>query len=493
MIKAWGERLAALPWILAGLGALGLLLYTVAGRLGYPYDLEWMEGGLLTHALRVTEGKGLYVEPSADFIPFIYPPLYTYVIAALSPVFGLGYALGRGLSLLGTLAGAGALIAAVRGEGGRWPVGIGAAGLFLATYDEGGTFFDLVRADGLLIGLLGWALVCMRQGHLRAGGLLLTAAYATKHNAAAFGLVPLLWLAWTQGRGPALRFLAWSVGPAVLFTGLMLLEGDGLFLTYILGVPATHGIDGARAFPQAEVELWQAMPIALTVAALGGLGLLVRDLRGGRPIPAAAAYWGGQVVVGVVLCALMRGHVGGYVNVLIPGFWLGALVCGLLLSALWQRLPAAPVGLGLGAVVLLQVWTGRWSPTKYLPTARDRAAGDAVVAAIAAEEGPVLAPWFPWYAVLAGKEPGLHLIGLWDIDHPGTPFASGRKVLDEALAEQRYAAVFSPQGDLKHGLKTFYQSAGSLPVTGDAMKTRTGWRVVPRTIWRPIKVGKDSR
>ena len=58
--------------------ALYALTYlgVVAARIGYAYELEWMEGGLLTHAARISDGSGIYVAPSIDFIPYLYTPLY---------------------------------------------------------------------------------------------------------------------------------------------------------------------------------------------------------------------------------------------------------------------------------------------------------------------------------------------------------------------------------------------------------------------------------
>ena len=43
--------------VLAGpaLAHLVLLAIAIAGRFGYPYDLEWMEGGMLHHAQRIED------------------------------------------------------------------------------------------------------------------------------------------------------------------------------------------------------------------------------------------------------------------------------------------------------------------------------------------------------------------------------------------------------------------------------------------------------
>jgi len=81
----------ALPWVLVALPAvyqLVLLATAIAGRVGYPYDLEWMEGGMLHHALRIKNGEGIYVPPSIDFIPYLYTPLYPSLLALFGGGFG---------------------------------------------------------------------------------------------------------------------------------------------------------------------------------------------------------------------------------------------------------------------------------------------------------------------------------------------------------------------------------------------------------------------
>jgi uncharacterized membrane protein YphA (DoxX/SURF4 family) len=86
---------AALP----ALVQLGWHARLFAGRATFPLDLEWMEGGVLLHAQRIAQGKGIYVEPSLDFIPFLYTPLYPALLALLSFILPLGYLLGRLVSI----------------------------------------------------------------------------------------------------------------------------------------------------------------------------------------------------------------------------------------------------------------------------------------------------------------------------------------------------------------------------------------------------------
>ena len=473
------RALAELPALAGALYVLVLLVVTVAGRLSHPYDLEWMEGGMLLHALRVMEGKPLYVMPSGDFIPFIYPPLYHWLLGGLGSLLGgVDYLPGRVLSLLGTLTGVAALVVALRREGGSWPMSIAVGGLFLSTFDETGAFFDLVRIDGLLLALWAWALVAIRCGWLRVGGLLLVAAFATKHHAAAFGLPALFWLWRTEGRPAALRFAAWSVGPALAFTLGMLSEGDGMFLTYLLGVPAGHGVVAERLFLTAPKELALGLPV-LTGGGLVGLVVSWRRWETG------SVYWAVQCLLALVLACLMRGHVGGFKNVLIPGYWAVALAGGLGIVALRTRFPRLVVVLGASLLLGAQGWMGRWDSERFRPRPQDEDAGDRVVASLAAVEGPVLAPWHPWLAVKAGKAPAFHLIALWDIDHDWGPLHDEVDGIRGEIAAHRWGGIMTANDRPAYGIREHYERGPMVRPAGEALKPRTGWAVQPHRIWVP--------
>ena len=87
--------------LVASFGLLWALGQVWLSRLTHPYDLEWMEGGMLTHSWRILEGLPLYPEPSPEFIPFIYPPGYSSLLALMSQWWTLDYTTGRTLSILG--------------------------------------------------------------------------------------------------------------------------------------------------------------------------------------------------------------------------------------------------------------------------------------------------------------------------------------------------------------------------------------------------------
>src|SRR6185503_13691661 len=91
-------RPSRLLLLIVSAAALANLAFAVGRRLAYPYDLEWMEGGMLVHALRLVHGEPIYAEPSARFVSFAYTPLYPIVLWLLAPVAGVGYLPARAVS-----------------------------------------------------------------------------------------------------------------------------------------------------------------------------------------------------------------------------------------------------------------------------------------------------------------------------------------------------------------------------------------------------------
>lgn len=482
----------ALDLLLVGLvGFVGWEVGAViAQRFTFGYDLEWMEGATLLTGLRAAEGLPFYTEPTPDYIPFIYPPLYAWVLGVLGQFVPVGYELGRAVSIAGSLAAAGALVYAARVVGARWSWAIGCAGLFVGAYDDGGTFYDLVRTDGLAIGLLGWSLALSSKpgrGSAAAGGLLLAVAFAAKHHSAMWGL-PVAIVLWRRdGLRAGLTYGLCAAVPAVLFVGAMQLATGGLFLTWLLGVPSAHGMVTDRLLPWVKVLSWS--PLRLDT---GGAGM---EILQAYPITIAAAfllpgwmrsrpyglYWAVVSLVALVTVSIMRGHTGGYVNVLIPMLWAAALWPALVAQRVTERWAWAEwlVPVVIGA----QLLQGRGDYARSVPTEADRANAAAMIEELRALPEPMLIPHAPYYAVLAGKEPAFALICLWDIDHDGSPMRYGVRRVDQAMKAQRWATIVLPDDKLGHKLKEAYRQERTLKSKG--FPTRTGWGVRLRQIWVP--------
>lgn len=249
----------------------GAVLVGFARRITYPFDLEWMEGGMLAHAWRITHGLPLYPDAGPEWIPFVYPPGYSGLLAALSPLTGLDYTVGRAVSIAGTLLAAATLAVAI-GRRGEPAVGFVMAACFLGCWRASGAFYDLVRPDGLAIGLLAVSIalaVERARWTAPAAGVVLFAAFLVKHHCAAFGVPLALGLLVRDGRRRALVFGLCAAVPAGLFTLIEQVATDGRFLRYLLAVPASHPMDWRRVSPGTPGELGAWLVPAIIAVGLG--------------------------------------------------------------------------------------------------------------------------------------------------------------------------------------------------------------------------------
>ncbi|MGZ3406102.1 MAG: hypothetical protein ACXVAN_06625, partial [Polyangia bacterium] len=185
MLRAFALALAA--WFVA------LLLWVFWRRFAFPYDLEWMEGGMLAHALRLANGQPIYARPSVDFIPYLYTPGYPAAVFVLGKIFGIGYKLGRFISLAGFFAVVVLGYVYARREGGSRAAAACAIAIIFGAWVPTGTFYDLARPDSLFMGLVtAGLLVGWWKRHSWTGGvaaaLLLIAAFFVKQTAAPFML-----------------------------------------------------------------------------------------------------------------------------------------------------------------------------------------------------------------------------------------------------------------------------------------------------------------
>ncbi len=406
----------------------------MARRVPYPYDLEWMEGGTLCHALQVDAGRPLYGPPSVRFVTYPYTPLYPMVVAGLGRLFGLGYALARSVSVLAFAAALLLAYAFVRKEGGRPLVALATVAIVAAAYAPTGAWYDLARVDELFLALTAAGVLAAwwRPGSPAGTGLagvLLVAAFFTKQTAAPFVAALGAILLFTRRRVlPAyLAGLTLAAVPAFLWAHL---SSGGWFWTYIFALHQHHHFDAARAF------LWTPVRVALLI----GPGLALVPWALARRRTPALVYASAVAGAALVASCLAAGIDWSYFNVLIPGVFFAALTVGVAASALdagatseplvaWMlagSIATAPGGL-VALVARMMPESGRavlevplgYDLRPFVPKAADRAAGDALVARLRATPGEVFVPFHSFYGHLAGKRTYLHALNLDELQLAG--------------------------------------------------------------------------
>src|SRR5262249_40912614 len=311
------DRVAWIALALLAAAHLVLFLYLVARRFAYPFDLEWMEGGMLLHAKRIAEGKAIYGPPSLDFVPYLYTPLYPAVVALLGKIVGITYSLGRFVSLA-SLAVALALgyRAARRSE---VPAAIAAAAMIavLAAFPFVGQWYDLVRNDELFLalGMAGFYVAATRptpRGAMVAAGLLVASYFAKQTGEALLvaGLVIILIMNWR---------VAWiyAVTAGALWGGLVLIlnaTSHGWFWNWCFRAHAHHDFNLKRVFYFAPKALFEHAPVIW----IGGTLALILALAA-RALDRFKLVWILAGAAGVGLACLGFGTQWAWTNAYIPG------------------------------------------------------------------------------------------------------------------------------------------------------------------------------
>jgi hypothetical protein len=480
-----------LRWaLLAGATAFVACYLAVAfARFRYPYQLEWLEGGVLQHVARVVHGQPLYGPPSLTFTPYIYTPLYYVVSAGASWVLGLHLSTLRLVSIGASIV---SLVAVYRlvwlETRDRW-AGLVAAGVLAATFRISGAWFDLARVDSLFLALLLVGLLLVRRSTtVRVAvlaGLVLAAAFFAKQAALVPSLVVLPFL-WRRDRRLAVGYAAALGGTLVVTTLVLDRVTGGWFTQYTLRLPEQHALMRNEYTAFWTQDLLRPLGAALLVGAVGLLAYRRGD---------AGRFWI-PVTAGLLFAGYSaRLHSGGYDNVLLPAYASVALAVGLGVHALTRldrvRMPrvAARVVL-LGLLVMLAGLA--YNPFRQLPSASAASAGDHLVADLARLPGPVYLPSQSW---------------LLERAHPGSPTTAQSAAVDDilrghirgsnrtlaralrtAVAERRFGSIVvdSPAvfSYLPKSTKHYYCKVASLP-RHDRVWPVTGTRTAPAQVWMP--------
>ena len=495
----WNALVVALIALVGagGLWHLLLLGQTFYSRVAFPLDLEWMEGGTLVHALRFAQGKGIYVEPSVDFVPFLYTPFYPFLLSILSRLAPLGYILGRSVSIAAFAGGLFWMAFLCQREMADYgwrrrlvatAVALGGVGAVCAAFEFTGTFYDLVRGDSLMLFLVATVLALGfigQEGSSAAGaGALIALAFFTKQTASIPGIaigIGLLIANWRRG------VIYGSVAAGCLGAGAYALDkaSGGWFRTYVFDLHQSHGFSAEQAFRNAPLKLaTHTWPLWLALLAVVFVLWRVERLRRVDAVLLLSA------VAGVVSAMVGFGTQWAFDNAFIPAVFfpafalsvLGARTIGLLIGS--QRPLAELVTATALALLALQSFkTGPPDP-KTVPTEQDRVAAARFLEHLSGLPGDGFIPFHPYYAVLVGKRPFVHRMGVFDVAAKlGRP-----RGLDEAIATQRFPWIvldWKSRPNEWPGLDEKYHAVHTFQDGVDSARSMSGAETSPRYLLTP--------
>ena len=475
--------------LVAAVAFVACYLAVAFARFRYPFQLEWMEGGVLEHVQRVLHSQPLYGAPSIRFTPYLYTPLYYYVSAAAAWVFGLHLSTLRMVSIISSVVAFAALYRLVWVETrDRWAALV-AVGLLAACYQVSGAWLDLARVDSLFLALVLVGLLLVRRSATgRAAlvaGLVLAAAYFTKQSALLpiVAVVPFLW--W-RARRLAVVYAA-TVGVVLGGTTLALDHATGgWFGAYTLQLAGQHSVATGEYVGFFTHDLLVPVGVALVVGAVG----LVAYRRGdpGR-------FWI-PVTASLLLASYSaRLHSGGYTNVLLPAYAGVAMVLGLGLHAATRPAVLARhrVAVRLLLVATLAMFCALiYNPWQEVPPASSTQAGDRLVAELGRLPGPVYLPSQSW--LLPEARPGAsttaQAAALGDILRAhlrGSNHTLARQ-LSDAIARHEFGSVVVDSAPtfsyLPKNFAASYCKAFLLP-RADRLLPITGTLTAPASVWIP--------
>lgn len=485
-----------------GLLYLGTYLALAILHLRYPFELEWMEGGVLDHVQRILSGEKIYVPPSSEFVPFVYTPLYFYLSAAVSTLLGAGF---FPLRLVSALSSLGCLIVIYqftrRETGDSFSAAISAC-MFAAVYEIGGAWLDLARVDSLFLCLLlsavYFARVPTRISYLLAG-LCLSLAFLAKQTALIVGL-PLLVHSVLFHRRLSSWFVGITLGIAGLSTAFLDHLHEGWYTYYIL-LPGKDPIDSYAIVRFWTEDLLKPLPVAITLAVWFLWKGLKQDSR-----ERSSFYL--LLAVGMVAgCWLSRVRSGGYVNVVLPLYALLSIIFGTashrFLTTVRQAKRGSPnlLEIGVLSAMLLQFALLGYDPSRLVPSRDDLEAGHELVRTVAKIEGEVLIPFHPYLADRAGKRAYLAGNACGDMFRAGERSISSSLVADvrRAIHAQQYEVIILDDSFLnywtgfwptfKDDIEVYYSPHRRVFARDDVFWPIAGAPTRPELILTPRKLG----
>ncbi len=472
---------------------LVIYLWMVYYRIRYPFDLEWIEGGMVNQVQRLLHGQGMYVAPSINYVPFLYPPVYFCFSALAALIFGIGFFPLRLVSFLASLVSFTTIFLIVRNETKNWWVAILSTGLFAATFRVTGAWLDIARVDSLFLAL--WLLfvylIISRKTALAAvlAGLLAALAYLTKQTALIACIPILVYLFWSNW-----KFALVCLGTAALTIGLTTLvlnfASAGWYSYYVFGLLSQQ----TEWLPGEFITFWKDdllvhLPLAVLFATFFFIGRPKQDRLSILP-------WLSILTGALAGSFITRVKIGGYDNVLLPLYAVLSILFGLGLDGILKLISQSRADskgrleIIIQTACLIQLVMILYNPFTQIPTKADLQAGNSLVKMLSEVKGSVFLPDHSYLPALAGKSTYANNSAIWDVLR-GNQQTKGKALLTaglgNAIRQQSFDEIII-DGDIDlpwccTGIDRYYTRVGQVFQDPTVFYTVTGDKKRPTDIY----------
>ncbi|MGA1875198.1 MAG: glycosyltransferase family 39 protein [bacterium] len=496
MRKGSSKYISRLLKYLLFIGAVSYIIvfiFIAFYRIGYPFELEWLEGGSLDQVKRILAGYKLYVKPSLKFVPFIYPPFYFYLSAGLSKLIGIGFMPLRLVSLIASLVSFVIIFLIVRQETKDAFAGFVASCLFAATFRICGAWFDIARVDALfLVFLLAALYVIKFKSSLKSSllaGVLVALSFLTKQTALIISLPLLLYHILMERRRSILFIgtLALIIGTSTWF--LNYIHG-GWYNYYIFNLPGQHSIVKSEIF-----NFWSLDIVPVSIAFI--ISLFYLFAQSISQTKKNFLFYSSSAVGMIGGAFLSKLHSGAYSNVLLPAYAIISILFGLGVHTAFQFIRTAPANkqsimeIYVYLVCIVQFVCLAYNPYVQVPTRKDLDAGMKFVSYVSEIKGDVFIPSHPYLTALANKSSHAHVMAMIDVirGDKGKTKAELAGELRDVLREKRFSSILlDSRGDwFQEDIDCYYRATQRplFNIEPELFRPVTGWNGRPTLIYIP--------
>lgn len=461
-----------------------IVTYIVMNRINYPFELEWMEGGSLIEVERVRNGLPIYVKPTLNYIPFIYPPFY-FILSALLKIFiSDGFLALRLLSFLSTVGICYLIHKFMQMYTANISFSIIAIGIFCSMFRFMGAWFDVARVDMLfffLMFLAFYLITINSKKYYIVSGFLLSLSMFTKQSA----LIPIAILLifsllniqknkyWFKA---FIVFVIFSIFQYFLFQ----ITSKGWFAFYLFGLPSAHRINISFETLIMLVEVF--VPITIYII------LFCSSLFTYR-----STYYFAIMLASIAYSITSRLNPGGYQNTLIPLCTFIAIGAGVTFSNIFsfvgypknKWLDCLKMTL-ITCLFIVQVYYLRYPIQFQIPPKQNIENGYELVSKIRSIDGEVYIQSATYLNLYANKKTNAHWIAIAELC--GEFGKSDVKceyldIFNAEFVEEKYSGVILSASPASYSLDLSldYYLVESLPV--DYLRPVTGAYNYPSSIY----------
>ena len=469
-------------------------------RIQYPFELEWMEGGSVEHVLRILSGKKIYVSPSLEFVPYLYPPLYYYVSALLSKMIGVGFFPLRVISFTSSLLCFILISLFVRRETGNLFAGLAASGLFAAVFKVSEAWYDIARVDSLFLFLLLLSVYLLKfrkeaKFHLLAG-FLLGLSFLTKQTALFISLPLCVYFIWSLKSRSFYFFvtLLLTMAGASIFLNYI---HDGWYNFYVFDLPRVMFAE--RLVVDNFLGFWlNDLLFTLPVALIMSILYLISQLRdsGYKNFLFYSLF-----AVGMTGASFLpRLQIGSAANVLMPVYAVISILFGLAVHTfvrLYQGKSGTKTSLiviGIYSVSILQLGCLLYDPVDQVPTRRDLEAGKRLTSIVSGIEGDILFPFHGFIGEVFREDDRqsrvldvvcpMSVINILGYIDPKLKYDLTLEI-KRAIREKRFSAVILDKYWFQKDIEEHYRIERRIFTDNDVFWPVTGWQTRPEVIYIP--------